>query len=31
VFAQVNRAVGVPDIVAHVLAAWREAVTRAPG
>jgi urease accessory protein len=29
VFAQVNRSVGVPEIVAHVLAAWREALAHA--
>jgi urease accessory protein len=27
VFTQVNQGVGVPDIVAHILAAWREAVS----
>jgi urease accessory protein len=29
VFAQVNRRTGVPEIAAHVLAAWREATGRA--
>jgi urease accessory protein len=30
VFAQVNRGVGVPEIVGHVLAAWRSALAASP-
>ena len=29
VFAQVNKDIGVPEVAEHILAAWREAVSKA--